>query len=294
MTEALVGHVRFVWPIVAALRDLGGSARARDVIDLVLDNVDLSDDERAERLTSGALKVDNQVRWARQRLAETGWIDDSVHGVWTLTPSGWQDPPGGLTDSAARALVREANRTRRRPSSAATGSGTPSQDADEAVPGVGQAEGEELELRQKLREVLAGLSHAGFERLCKRLLAGLGLADVRTVGGAGDRGIDVEGRLRVSPVVSFRVGVQAKHYAEGNKVSPRAMREFQGALAPFDRGIFVTTSVFTRAAEEQATADQARPVELIDGERLIDLLIEQEMGTRVTTIVDDKFFEPFR
>jgi restriction system protein len=114
------------------------------------------------------------------------------------------------------------------------------------------------------------------------------------VGQAGDRGIDIEGLLRVNAVVSFRVGVQCKRYADGNQVVPRLIREFQGALGPFDRGIFITTSVFTHQAAEQATSAGYKPIDLIDGERLIELLIEHRLGIRDVTIVDDDFFGPFR
>jgi len=138
------------------------------------------------------------------------------------------------------------------------------------------------------------LSPSGFEHLCKRLLTELGLVQLRTVGQAGDRGIDVEGHLRVNAVVSFRVGVQCKRYADGNQVPPRQVREFQGALGPFDRGIFMTTSVFTQQAEEQATSPGYKPIDLIDGERLVELLIEYRLGIKEVTVVDHEFFAPFQ
>ena len=148
------------------------------------------------------------------------------------------------------------------------------QDADDEVDSLDEQESVELELPDALGAAVRSLTPAGFENLCKRVLTELGLAQLRTIGGAGDRGIDIEGHLRVNPVVSFRVGVQCKSYAEDNKVVPRQIREFQGALGPFDRGIFMTTSVFTQQAEEQATSPGYKPIDLIDGERLVELLQE--------------------
>lgn len=63
------------------------------------------------------------------------------------------------------------------------------------------------ELLTAVRSTVLGLDPTGFEHLCKRLLTERGLTQLRAVGQAGDRGIDVEGHLRVNPVVSFRVGV---------------------------------------------------------------------------------------
>jgi restriction system protein len=140
----------------------------------------------------------------------------------------------------------------------------------------------------------SALSPPGFENLCKRLLTELGLTQLRTVGQAGDRGIDVEGHLRVNPVVSFRVGVQCKRYADGNQITPRQVRELQGALGPFDRGIFITTSVFTQQAEDQAGAPGYKPMDLIDGERLVELLVERRLGIKEVTVVDHDFFTPFQ
>ena len=155
------------------------------------------------------------------------------------------------------------------------------------------SESEEVALSTTVRSTVLGLSPPGFENLCKRLLTELGLTQLRAVGQADDRGIDIEGHLRVNPVVSFRVGVQCKRYAEGNQVTPRQVREFQGALGPFDRGIFMTTSVFTQQAESQAGAPGYKPIDLIDGERLVELLIEHRLGIKDITIVDDGFFAPF-
>ena len=64
--------LRYVWPVLQALRDLGGSAKPADVVDLVVEMLAIGDDERAERMKSGSLRVDNQVHWARQYLVMDG------------------------------------------------------------------------------------------------------------------------------------------------------------------------------------------------------------------------------
>ena len=69
--------------------------------------------------------------------------------------------------------------------------------------------------------------------------------------------------------------------------------KFQRALGPFDRGIFMTTSVFTQQAEEQAGSPGYKPIDLIDGERLIELLREYKLGIQEVTMVDDSFFAPY-
>lgn len=128
------------------------------------------------------------------------------------------------------------------------GQSAPDDNADPEVPPepVTPSESDDVELATAVRSAVLALIAAGFENLSKRLLTELGLTQLRTVGLTGDRGIDVEGHLRVNPVVSFRVGVQCKRYADGNQVTPRQVCELQGALGPFDRGILITT-VFSRS-----------------------------------------------
>ncbi len=62
-----------------------------------------------------------------------------------------------------------------------------------------------------------------------------------------------------------------------------------------DKGIFITTGTFTAEAKREASRDGAPPIELIDGEKLISMFQELELGLRpVTTYeIDDRFFEEF-
>ena len=91
------------------------------------------------------------------------------------------------------------------------GQSTPDDNGDPEQPPAPVSPGEldDVGLSAAVRATVHGLSASGFENLCKRLLTELGLTQLRTVGQAGDRGIDVEGHLCVNPVVSFRVGVRA-------------------------------------------------------------------------------------
>ncbi len=283
--------IRFFWPVLKAVRDLGGSARPREVVDLVIEVLAIPDEERAERTKSGTLRVDNQVHWARNYLVWAGLLDGSKRGWWQLSNAGWSLPLNEQSHETAYELFKRV----RAEHGDEWGQSTPDDNADPEQPPepVTPSESEDVGLATAVRSTVLALSPAGFENLCKRLLTELGLTQLRTVGQAGDRGIDVEGHLRVNPVVSFRVGVQCKRYADGNQITPRQVRELQGALGPFDRGIFITTSVFTQQADDQAGAPGYKPIDLIDGERLVELLVEHRLGIKDVTVVDHEFFTPF-
>ena len=63
-----------------------------------------------------------------------------------------------------------------------------------------------------------------------------------------------------------------------------------------DKGIIITTGTFTADAKKEAARDGAPPIELIDGEKLIDMLEKLELGLRpVTTFeVNHSFFNEFK
>lgn len=74
---------------------------------------------------------------------------------------------------------------------------------------------------------------------------------------------------------------QCKRYR--GSVGPGAVRDFRGAMAGRgDKGLLITTASFTADAKVEATRDGAPPIDLIDGDRLCDLLKEYELGVETT------------
>jgi restriction system protein len=119
-----------------------------------------------------------------------------------------------------------------------------------------------------------------FEHLAKRLLRAAGFINASVTGGSGDGGIDGVGVYRLS-LVSFPVYFQCKRYK--GTVGPDKVRDFRGAMAGRgDKGLLITTGNFTAEATKEATRDGAPPIDLIDGERLCDLLKEHQLGVETT------------
>ena len=112
---------------------------------------------------------------------------------------------------------------------------------------------------------------------------------------SSDGGID--GVIDQDPLGLDRVYVQAKRYGIGNSVGSPAIRDFFGSLDRFKaaKGVFLTTSTFTRDAAETAGMLSKRIV-LIDGDQLAQLMIRYEVGCRTVETVaikreDEDFFE---
>ena len=99
-------------------------------------------------------------------------------------------------------------------------------------------------------------------------------------GGTGDGGID--GTIREDSLGLDELYVQVKKYAAGKNVGANLLREFVGAVAGknMSKGVFVTTSKFTRSAREFVEKAPQRIV-LIDGKELARLMVTYRVGLRV-------------
>jgi restriction system protein len=95
--------------------------------------------------------------------------------------------------------------------------------------------------------------------------------------------------------VSFKVLFQCKRYA--GSVNPSQVRDFRGAMmGRADKGIILTTGTFTADARKEAVRDGVPPIELVDGEKLIDMFEVLELGLKPKKAydVDSIFFDEFR
>jgi restriction system protein len=135
--------------------------------------------------------------------------------------------------------------------------------------------------QEVLLDRLHALSPDAFEEFVLYLLRLYGLQLTR-VGGSGDEGIDGIGTAPISPVLSSRVAVQVKRYdPQGKPIGREVVALFQrdAQTKGAERAILVTLGRFSEPARKAATA--ATPtVDLIDGERLAELVLNQEAGSR--------------
>jgi restriction system protein len=137
--------------------------------------------------------------------------------------------------------------------------------------------------REKLLATLYALPSDAFERLCQRLLRESGFVQVKVTGRSGDGGIDGVGIVQLGGLLGFPVLFQCKRYR--GSVGASAIRDFRGAMiGRADRGLVITTGTFSRDARAEATRDGAPPIDLVDGEQLLDKLRELRLGVGVKTI----------
>ena len=255
------------WPTLKVLEKRGGSATIQEISEGIADELDLSDEIlNVQHGSSSQSEVDFLAAWVRTELRLAGLVENTSRGVWTITEAGRSVP--------AREDVRKWIRDGKPPKPPKSVQGK----VDEAW-------------KDSLLAVVRDIKPDAFERLCQRVLRQAGFVKVEVTGRSGDGGIDGAGVLRVN-LLSFHVRFQCKRYA--GAVSTREIRDFRGAMVGrSDKGLFLTTGVFTKDAQREAVRDGAPAIDLIDGADLCDLLKEHGLGVRTETVevVEPTFFE---
>lgn len=268
----------------------GKEHRVREAIEHLAAEFRLSDQERAELLPSGSTTVfENRVGWARTYLKQAGLLRSQKRGVFQITDVGQallaENPVRIDTALLERYEPFRAFKARRRakdPVAESTDGSTEGADSDLTPEDALAAAYKKLrrDLEAELLEQVKTSSPAFFERLVVDLLVAMGYGGSRqdagkAIGRGRDEGID--GIIKEDRLGLDTIYIQAKRW-EGVVGRPE-IQKFAGALQGqrAHKGVFLTTSSFTRDAEEYAGNITSRII-LIDGETLAGLMVDHNVG----------------
>jgi len=261
-------------PVIAALKDLGGSATIEELNEKVYELTNLSDEilQIPHTENDSRTEIEYRLAWTRTYLKKYGLIDNSERGVWSLTESDI-DIKKISTEEIVKS-VKEKDRLERHEKKR--------ENAEQESIRIEDQEQED-NWKQQLLSILFTISPDAFERLAQRILRESGFVQVEVTGRTGDGGIDGKGIIKVGGLLSFHIIFQCKRYQ--GSVTPSQIRDFRGAMqGRADKGLFITTGTFTRESIKEATRDGAPPIDLIDGEQLCDKLKELKLGIKTKQI----------
>lgn len=285
----------FQTAMLPVLRDLAqGERTGQETLDVLATHFDLTPEELAQRLPSGKQATfTNRVAWAKAHLKAAGLIESPRRGVYRLTDRGRQALAGNPASIGMSYLMQfpeyvafrqRSSDTRETPTTAPTPPASPndSRTPDDLIEdGYRQLR---AALITDLRERISVMPPSAFEQLVVDLLTAMGYGGPQedaglVVGRGGDEGID--GVIREDRLGLETIYIQAKRW-QGTVGRPEIQR-FAGALQGqrARKGVFITTSSFTREAQTYADSIQTRIV-LIDGAQLAELMIDHGVG--VTSI----------
>lgn len=288
-----------VLPTLRAVAQLGGSGSISEIVSTVVTIEHFTEKQQDVLHNDGPeTKIGYRVAWARTYLKYFGLLTNSARGVWAITEAGdrfLNDP--ALDDSARIEILRKLRAEKIREAAVARAARGEAQVP--ATPDVVETDDEEADepdeslepvpertWKERLVSIMTSdaFTPAQFERLAQRLLREADFESVTVTGRSGDQGIDGVGIYRLG-LLTFPVFFQCKRYT--GSVGAGQVRDFRGAMqGRGEKGLLITTGAFTAAAKAEASRDGATPIDLIDGDRLCELLRRYELGISVRIVED--------
>ena len=134
------------------------------------------------------------------------------------------------------------------------------------------------EVRKKLMSQLMDLTPVQFEKLVAQMLVEMGFESIELTEYGSDGGIDIRGTLLIGDVVRIEMAVQVKRWTR--TIQRPIVQQVRGSLGAHEQGLIVTTSKFSTGAIKEANQPDKTSVALMDGEQLVTLLMENNIGVR--------------
>jgi len=309
---AVPDYQTLMHPALVVLSD-GRERALRDARSLIALQLDLSESDLAELIPSGRQTLfANRANWAHVYLKQAGLLRTVRRGIYQITDRGREalrECPGSINNVYLRQFPEFLDFLERSIGSSGD-SETPKQAASAPGNDRRDAQTPDEQVREGYRRARGGVaaevldrvrraSPAFFELVVVDLLVAMGYggshADAASViGRSGDGGVD--GIIKEDKLGLESIYIQAKRWKEGSTVGRPEIQQFAGALQgqKARKGVFITTSSFTRDAAEYANAVQATII-LIDGLQVAQLMLDHGVGVSVQETfklfkVDEDYF----
>lgn len=273
-------------PLLKALGD-GEEHGLHEVIKTLADQFELTDEERRELLPSGRqAKFDNRVAWARTYMKKAGLLESTGRGKFRINDRGLAVLRENPREINVKFLEQFPEFLEFRDgSSKDVNTDTQNDTADKTKTPEEILETSYQNLRkdlaQDLLDRIMGCSPDFFEKLVVDLLVAMGYGGSRkdageAVGRSGDGGID--GIIKEDKLGLDAVYIQAKRW-EGTVGRP-TVQAFAGSLMGnrAGKGVMITTSQFSKEANDYVKTIQQPKIVLIDGEQLAQFMIDHDIG----------------
>ena len=284
----------FFTPVLQIVGKSKEPIHRRDLVAPVCDMMGISQEDREERLDSGArTKVRDRIDWSCTYLFQAGLFSRPKRGYMKTTEKGNEILRQNI--KVTRRYLREISpefsafaSMRKTPS--LSSSTEQINEADEIVESDDTSPYEKIEaahediqnvLRAEILQKIMESEPKLLEKLSIKLMNKMGYGEKVTskhTGKAGDGGVDAI--VKEDTLGLGVIHIQTKRYTADSTIQPAAIREFSGTLrGGVNKGVFITTSSFTKGAREEAKLSNGQII-LIDGKELAQLMIDHGIGVK--------------
>lgn len=281
----------FMLPLLELLQD-GKAYKISDVREKLAEYFNITEDEKKILLPSGRQEVyKNRIGWARTYLYNAGLIERVERGIYKITERGLdvlKEKPSKIDVNYLMkfAEFREFIGAKNKELSPLPDTQIIEQEQETPLEILGRMY--QVIREQLAKEILERIMQKPpefFEKLIIDLLQAMGYGGSLEDAGSitkktSDEGID--GIIKEDKLGLDVIYIQAKRWSSDRLVGRPEIQKFVGALAGFGakKGIFVTTSDFTKEAREYIPKTDTKIV-LINGQMLANLMIEYNVGVSV-------------
>lgn len=287
-------HETFI-PILETLKNREAVHRS-DLSSKVLSGyyADLPEELLSQKLKSGDSLILNRIGWGKSYLKQGGYLEYPKRGMVQITEKGMRAlSEGSLTFDQLRndpdfLRYHELKNKQKKTDDNSLDSSTPEDLIDS---GIGAFE---AQIKAELLEKLKSVNPYFFEDIICKLLKSMGYGDIINTKKSHDGGVD--GIINQDKLGLEKIYLQAKRYSD-TKVREIDIRNFIGAMnGNTTKGVFVTTSTFDDSAIKKALRASPLVISLIDGHKLVQLMVEHNIGVQVRKTyeikeIDHGFFE---
>jgi restriction system protein len=247
----------------------------------------LTQDEINQTSEKGTNIFSSRIHWALQYLYQSGAVDRPSKATYAINEMGTNllskypteikpevlEDTEGYVSWGVRARSSQADKPK---VAIASGGETPTENIESAIQKL------EDSLAQELITRIMQATPKFLEQIILVLLGKMGYGDgndsLEHLGGSGDEGLD--GVINQDRLGLQKIYIQAKRYKQGNNIGRPEVQKFMGALAGqgASGGVFITTSEFSKEAEQYVAKNMTPRIILIDGFELGRLLVKHEVG----------------
>ncbi len=300
-------YFEFFAPVMECLKD-GEQHSSKETLEYCAAYYKLSAEECSEKLQSGQSILSNRVGWARTYLSKAALIQKVNRGVYVITPEGKKAIAGGcdritleylaeipaFDDFAKKLSAKKDKQVIESQDITVSHDQSPGEMLEDAAAQLNANLSDEL-----LAEIMK-MSPYDFEGLVVKLLIKMGYGKPEenkeaVTQKSGDEGID--GIVSADKFGFDSIYIQAKQWKPESVVGRPEIQKFLGALAGqgASKGIFITTTQFSKEAIAFAAKQLHSKIVLVDGRQLAKLMIEYDLGVSTVATykvkrIDSDFF----
>ncbi|MDG6929834.1 MAG: restriction endonuclease [Nitrososphaerota archaeon] len=294
----------FLVPILRQCKDEQEHSLS-ETIDKIASQFNMTDAQKNALLPSGKRTyLYDRVAWAITYLVQAGLLQRTGRSKFKITTAGLSELniiPSTISHTYLKKFSSFQEFTESKHSKKHYDGDSPSMTPDEELETIFKERNNLL--AKNLLSRITNIKPSDFERLIIDLVLALGYGKsheemARVLGGSGDQGID--GEISQDKLGFDKIYLQAKKWDVKSSIGSREVRDFIGALTikNAQKGIFISTALFSKDAIETAKMDTTHKIILIDGDQLARLMIEHGIGVRdVRTYdskeIDEDYFESF-